>query len=162
MTNAPKILRAMPRMATPESIAPYGTLIEPGEDGTPFGAGDADLDLSQGTPRLYIMRLRQRPLLIRGITRHSCVTQCLASMKGEEWFIGLAEPGEAPEPEEIKVFRMGGDVALALHAGTWHAGPFFTAPSVDFLNLELTDTNETDHETTRLDQDFGAVIEILA
>lgn len=162
MTTAPKILRAMPRMATPESIEPYGTLIEPSEDGRPFGAGDADLDLSEGTPRLYIMRLRQRPLQIRGITRHSKVTQCLASMKGEEWFIGLAEPGDAPDPDEIKVFRMGGDVALALHAGTWHAGPFFTAPSVDFLNLELTDTNDDDHETSRLDEEHGVVIEILA
>lgn len=157
-----RILRAMPRMATPESIAPYGTLIEPTEDGHPFGAEDAELDLSQGTPRLYIMRLRHRPLLIRGITRHARVTQCLASMKGEEWFIGLAEPGDAPEPEEIRVFRIGGDVALALHAGTWHAGPFFTAPSVDFLNLELTDTNETDHDTARLDQLHDSVIEILA
>lgn len=157
-----RILRAMPRIATPESIAPYGTLIEPTEDGHPFGATDAALDLSQGTPRLYIMRLRQRPLLIRGITRHARVTQCLASLKGEEWFIGLAEPGDAPAPEDIRVFRLGGDVALALHAGAWHAGPFFTAPAVDFLNLELTDTNETDHETTRLDERHGAVIEILA
>lgn len=161
MTATPRILRAMPRMATPESIAPYGTLIEPSEDGTPFG-GDAELDLTQGTPRLYIMRLRHRPLVIRGITRHSRVTQCLASMKGEEWYIGLCEADETPEPNEIKVFRMGGDVALALHAGTWHAGPFFTAPSVDFLNLELTDTNATDHETVRIDQDYGAVIEIMA
>lgn len=158
----PKILRAMPRFATPESIADYGTLIEPREDGAPFGAGDAELDLADGTPRIYIMRLRHRPLVIRGITRHSKVTQCLASMKGEEWFIGLAEPGDAPEPEEIKVFRMGGDVALALHVGTWHAGPFFTAPSVDFLNLELSDTNETDHETSNIEADHGAVIEILA
>jgi ureidoglycolate lyase len=156
------ILRAMPRMATPESIAPFGTLIEPGEDGAPFGAGDAELDLTQGTPRFYIMRLRHRPLVIRGITRHSRVTQCLASMKGEEWFIGLAEADGDPTPDEIKVFRIGGDVALALHAGTWHAGPFFTAPSVDFLNLELADTNETDHDTVRIDQAYGTAIEIMA
>lgn len=155
-----RILRAMPRMATPESIAPFGTLIEPTEDGHPFGAADAELELSQGTPRLYIMRLRQRPLLIRGITRHSRVTQCLASMKGEEWFIGLAEPGDAPAPEEIRVFRIGGDVALALHRGTWHAGPFFLAPEQDFLNLELSDTNETDHHTVRFDTEFGFILEI--
>ena len=162
MTTPKKIIRAMPRMATPESIAPYGTLIEPSEDGSPFGPGDAELDLTQGTPRLYIMRLRHRPLVIRGITRHSAVTQCLASMKGEEWFIGLAEADEDPVPDEIKVFRMGGDVALALHAGTWHAGPFFTAPSVDFLNLELTDTNAADHDTVRIDEAYGAAIEIIA
>lgn len=52
MIETTKILCAVPRMATPESIAPYGTLIEPGEDGAPFGAGDAEFDLAQGRPRL--------------------------------------------------------------------------------------------------------------
>ncbi len=78
------VIRVAPRPATPEAIAPFGTLIEAGEDGTPFGAGDARLELGQGTPRLYIMRLTNRPLLVKGITRHRRVTQCLAAMKGME------------------------------------------------------------------------------
>jgi hypothetical protein len=32
-----------------------------------------------------------------------------------------------------------------LETGTWHAGPYFDADVVDFYNLELADTNETDH-----------------
>jgi len=36
--GTPEIIPAMPGMAPPESIAPYGTLIEPSADGTPFGA----------------------------------------------------------------------------------------------------------------------------
>jgi len=51
-------------------------------------------------------------------------------------------------------------VALALKRGTWHAGPSFTESPVDFLNLELADTNEVDHHTGRLDQRFGTVLEI--
>lgn len=163
-------LRLKAEPATPESIAPYGTLITPGEDGTPFGPGDAVLDLGRGTPRLYIMRLNRKPLLVRGITRHCRVTQCLAAMGGKDWFVCLAAPqdspsgGNAPErpdPARIACFRIGGGVALALKRGSWHAGPFFEAESVDFLNLELSDTNETDHHTVRLDQEFGTVIEIL-
>lgn len=159
-------LRLKAELATPAAIAPFGTLITPGEDGTPFGAGDATLDLGQGTPRLYIMRLTQKPLLVRGITRHSRVTQCLASTGGQDWFVCLAAPldpdaPEQPDPARIACFRIGGGVALALKRGTWHAGPFFTEPSMDFLNLELSDTNETDHHTVRLDQDFSTVIEIL-
>lgn len=157
-----------PRLATPEALAPYGTLIQPGEDGTPFGAGDATLELGRGTPRLYIMRLTKRPLLVRGITRHVRVTQCLAATMGGSWFVCLGAPkdadvpGATPDPDAIECFRIPGDVALALHRGTWHAGPFFTAETQDFLNLELSDTNETDHHTVRLDETFGIAFAIEA
>lgn len=142
-----------PETATPDSIAPYGTLVMPGEDGAPFGPGDASLDLGQGTPRFYIMRLTARPLLIKGITRHGRVTQCLASTDGADWFIGLAppSPGQDAPAEPIRVFRIPGGTALCLKAGTWHAGPYFSAPTQDFFNLELADTNETDHHTAKLD-----------
>ncbi|MFN3448090.1 MAG: ureidoglycolate lyase [Roseococcus sp.] len=146
MSAAPR--RPVP--ATREAIAPFGTLIEPSEDGAPFGPADAALDLSGGTPRLYIMRLPARPLVIAAITRHARVTQCLASATGRDWFIGLAAPGAAPSAETITVFRIPGGRALALRKGCWHAGPFFEGEEADFLNLELSDTNETDHDTVRL------------
>lgn len=160
------ILRLKAEPATAANIAPFGTLIEPGEDGTPYGAADAPLELGRGTPRLYIMRLTYKPLLVRGITRHSQVTQCLAAMGGHDWFVCLAAPHdpdapEEPDPAAIRCFRIGGGVSLALKRGTWHAGPYFEAPAVDFLNLELADTNEVDHHTVRLDQRFGTAIEIL-
>ncbi len=139
-----------PVPATPEAIAPFGTLIEPSEDGTPFGPADAALDLSGGTPRLYIMRLPGRALRIAAITRHRRVTQCLASATGRDWFIGLAAPEATPSAETITVFRIPGGRALALRKGCWHAGPFFEGEEADFLNLELSDTNETDHDTVRL------------
>jgi ureidoglycolate hydrolase len=142
-----------PETATAEAIAPYGTLIEPSADGTPFGPGDARLELGAGTPRLYIMRLPARPMLARGITRHALVTQCLAALGGREWFICLAPPDasrETPDFAAIRCFRIGGGVALALQRGAWHAGPYFEAETQDFLNLELTDTNETDHHTATL------------
>ncbi len=85
---------------------------------------------------------------------------------GGEWFICLAPPRDAdvagakPDPAEIQCFRIPGDKALALHRGTWHAGPFFEAETQDFLNLELADTNEVDHHTVRLDAEFGIAIAI--
>lgn len=160
-------LRLAPRPATAEAIAPFGTLIEPGEDGTPFGPADARLDLGQGTPRFYVMRLTARPLLARGITRHRRVTQCLAAADGLPWFICLAAPSPseeesaAPAPEAIACFEIPPGTALALHRGTWHAGPHFREAQRDFFNLELADTNETDHHTARLDERHGLVIEIV-
>ncbi len=142
-----------PVTATTEAITPFGTLIIPGEDGTPFGPIDATLDLGQGTPRFYIMRLPPRPLLVKGITRHSRVTQCLAATGGRDWFICLAPPtpdAAAPDPRTIQCFHITGEMALALHTGTWHAGPFFAGPACSFLNLELATTNEDDHHTAML------------
>jgi ureidoglycolate hydrolase len=164
------VIRTLPlpaQPATPAALAPYGTLIEPGIDGTPFGAADARLELGRGTPRLYIMKLQHRPLHVAGITRHAAVTQCLAAMGGKEWLIALAPPGDPddpagePDPERIEAFRIPGHKALALHRGTWHAGPFLLEPEVDFVNLELSDTNIVDHHTVRLDQRFGVAFEIV-
>lgn len=140
-----------PTLATAETVAPFGTLVEPSEDGTPFGPADAALDLTGGTPRLYIMRLPGRPLRIAAITRHAKVTQCLASATGKDWFIGLCAPGATPSAATVTVFRIPGGRALALKKGAWHAGPFFEGEEADFLNLELSDTNETDHHTVKLD-----------
>ena len=46
-----------------------------------------------------------------------------------------------PAVEDVRVFRMEGAVVVKLHRGTWHAGPLFTEPHMDFYNLELADTN---------------------
>jgi len=35
---------------------------------------------------------------------------------------------------------------VKLHPGTWHDGPFFAADTALFFNLELSDTNLTDHD----------------
>jgi len=133
---------------TRESFAPYGQLIEPGEDGTPFGPDDAVLDLSQGTPRFYIMRLHNRGMVVKQITRHARVTQCLAAAGNEPWLIALAPPLASGEPglEDIRGFRILPGTAIKLHAGTWHAGPYFSADTMNFFNLELADTNTTDHQ----------------
>lgn len=137
---------AKPVRATFESIAPYGTLIEASEDGSPFGARDAQLKLDAGTPRFYIMRLRDRLPTIKRIARHNKVTQCLASSQARDWFIGLAAPGPEPTRDAIRLFRIPGGSALALNPGTWHAGPYFAEAAADFFNLELVDTNENDKD----------------
>ena len=156
-----QIILLSPIPITPEAFSPFGQLIEPSVDGTPFGPTDAELVLNNGTPRLYIMRLKQRGLAFDRITRHVRVTQCLAAMGGGEWLLAVAPPldpddrAAMPDPASIQAFRISGPVGIKLHRGTWHAGPFFTAPEMDFLNLELADTNETDHVNCHLARDHG-------
>ncbi|MDB5601233.1 MAG: hypothetical protein JWN71_3277 [Xanthobacteraceae bacterium] len=150
---------------TSESFAPFGTVIAPIEDGVMFGPNDAQLDFTRGTPRFYIMRLPRKGLLVKQITRHRDVTQCLASVGGKPWFIAVAPPLKLDDPKaepalaDIKAFKIPGDVAIKLHRGSWHAGPFFEDEEISFFNLELANTNEVDHQNCYLDQKYGTVLE---
>jgi ureidoglycolate lyase len=150
-------LHIEPKLASALTLAPYGTLVEPTEDGAIFDSASAQLVLNRGTPRFYFMTLNRREMEITHITRHRQVTQCLAAMNGQRWFMLLGAPDDPDQPqatprnETLQAFEFRGPQALALHRGTWHAGPFFTADEMIFANLELSDTNIADHHTVRLD-----------
>ena len=151
---------------TPEAFAPFGTVIPPMEDGTPFGPQDAGLYLTAGTPRFYAMRLHNRGLTISRITRHRNVTQVLASAGGLPWMIAVAPPPADDTPDarpalaDIKAFRIPGDAAIMLARGAWHAGPLFTMAQASFFNLELSDTNETDHWNCDLMKQYGVSLRV--
>jgi ureidoglycolate hydrolase len=147
---------------TPESFQPFGQVIFAAEDGGEYGPEDAQLDLSQGTPRFYIMRLHQRGRQFHQITRHRRCTQCLGSLNGHTWFIAVAPPANdpQPQPEQIQAFRIPGNCFIKLEVGTWHAGPYFDPETVDFYNLELSDTNITDHQTCNLLETYQLEFEI--
>ena len=135
---------------TPESFRPYGQVIFPTVDGKPFDTKDAQLNLQNGIPRFYIMRIDRRGRKFHQITRHVQCTQCLGSLEGKEWLIAVAPPNNAstrPILEEIAAFRIPGNCFIKLEVGTWHAGPYFDQDFIDFYNLELSDTNVVDHFT---------------
>jgi ureidoglycolate hydrolase len=148
---------------TPQAFAPFGQVIFPSVDGAPFGPQDAQLELDQGIPRFYIMTLVDKGTRFRTITRHQHCTQCLGALEGKDWVIGVAPPqaAEQPDPQGIQAFHIPGNCFIKLAVGTWHAGPYFNHPSVSFYNLELSDTNLTDHQTCHLAQEFGLEFEIV-
>jgi ureidoglycolate hydrolase len=153
---------------TPDAFAPFGTVIPPMEDGTPFGPADAALSLSGGTPRFYAMRVPNRGLVIKRITRHRAVTQVLASAGGLPWLLAVAPPppddtpDAAPALNSIRAFRIPGDVAVMLRVGTWHAGPLFEPAEASFFNLELSDTNIADHWSCDLAGLYGVALRVVA
>lgn len=135
---------------SPEAFQPFGQLIQASPDGKAFDHEDAQLDLSQGTPRFYIMRLPRRGTLFSRITRHRQCTQCLGSLNGKPWLITVAPPTlqDQPAVQDLKAFKIPGDCFIKLKVGTWHAGPYFDNEDfIDFYNLELSDTNIVDHDT---------------
>jgi ureidoglycolate hydrolase len=164
MTANPVTLKTLTaEWITPEAFAPFGQVIFASEDGVSYGPEDAQLKLDAGVPRFYIMRLRDKGRKFQGITRHQQCTQCLGSLGGQEWWMAVAPPGpgDEPDPEAIRAFRIPGTCFIKLHIGTWHAGPLFEAPVVDFYNLELSDTNIVDHQTCHLRSRFHLEFEIV-
>mmetsp|Transcript_6067 Transcript_6067/g.14986 ORF Transcript_6067/g.14986 Transcript_6067/m.14986 type:complete len:220 (-) Transcript_6067:136-795(-) len=131
---------------TAENFAPFGQVIAPTDDGKHFDESDAQLVLSGGVPRFYIMRLPRRGLSFKTIVHHAIVTQCLGSTQAEPWYMAVAAKDvETPSADNMHAFRIPPGVYIKLHCGTWHAGPLFdSADHLDFANLELSDTNVTD------------------
>lgn len=157
MTASPQLVQLPVHPISCDRFQPFGQLILPTEDGKMFDDEDAQLSLSQGIPRFYIMRLEHRGMQFARITRHQRCTQCLGSLEGKSWMLAVAPPGEAKRPavEEITAFEIPGNCFVKLHVGTWHAGPYFTHDFVDFYNLELSDTNVVDHDTCNLNSSYG-------
>lgn len=146
-----------------ENFAPYGQLIGASADGKLYDREDAQLNLTEGIPRFYIMRLPGKGRQFHRITRHQQCTQCLGSLEGKEWFLAVAppSPSEIPDLERLMAFRIPGTCFVKLETGTWHAGPYFDGDWVDFYNLELSDTNQTDHFTYDFQQQQQLGFEIV-
>jgi ureidoglycolate hydrolase len=152
------LLPAIP--ITSENFRPYGQLMTATADGKNYDRLDAQLILDRGIPRFYIMELQQRGRRFSRITRHRQCTQCLGSLEGQEWLIAVAPPAEQPDLEKLCAFRIPGNCFIKLELGTWHAGPYFDPDSIAFYNLELSDTNITDHDTCDLQATYGIEFEI--
>ncbi|EOA27945.1 hypothetical protein CARUB_v10024117mg [Capsella rubella] len=181
MANSPVEVNLIPIEATPETFAEYGQVIGLSRDGESFGPNDAQLDLSGGTPRFYLMKLNDTPMGFSNITHHANVTQCLGAIGGHVWYLGVAKPSliedddddagrrvdkvksksghsyVPPAVEEVRVFRVSGPKYIKLNRGTWHAGPLFKDSSMDFYNLELSNTNVVDHTTHSFKKNDGVV-----
>ncbi|HIK34010.1 MAG TPA: ureidoglycolate lyase [Oscillatoriales cyanobacterium M59_W2019_021] len=160
----PKSPRSLPATwIDAPSFQPYGQVISASADGKLFDETEAQLELSQGIPRFYIMRLQSRGRYFDRITRHVCCTQCLGSLEGKEWLMAVAPPSESDRPDlnQLRAFKIPGNCFIKLEVGTWHAGPLFDAESINFYNLELSDTNITDHFTYDFLKNDGISFEII-
>ena len=78
----------------PKAFAPYGEIILPRTSSAETAVEEPKLTLTNGTPRLWIMDLKKRGLVFADMARHRRVSQCLGSMQGKEWFIGVAPPSD--------------------------------------------------------------------
>lgn len=162
--NSPVVFQQLlAQPITPETFEPYGQVIFASPDGKLYDADDAQLCLDQGIPRFYIMRLYNRGQNFSRITRHRKCTQCLGSLEGKAWLLAVAVSTDTDQPDlrTLSAFQIPGNCFIKLNLGTWHAGPFFSHDAVDFYNLELSDTNITDHDTCDLCEKHKVEFEIV-
>ena len=164
MRPAKTLQQLQAQSITPENFRRYGQLISASLDGKTYDVEYAQLNLQNGIPRFYIMRLLHKGRHFHTITRHVQCTQCLGSLEGKDWFLAVAPPNndsEEPAIEEIAAFRIPGNCFIKLEVGTWHAGPYFDHEFVDFYNLELRDTNVVDHFTHNFRKSHQLGFEII-
>ncbi len=163
--NITKTVKKLPAQTiTSENFQPYGQVIFPSQDGNLFNQEDAQLVLDNGIPRFYIMQLQGRGRKFHNITRHAKCTQCLGSLAGKDWFMAVCPANnqiKEPDLQDIAAFRIPGNCFIKLNVGTWHAGPYFEHDTVDFYNLELSDTNEIDHFTHSFLESHQLTFEII-
>ena len=137
----------------PGNFEQFGTAILPVDDMTPHSSCDAELKFNGDNLRYYVMRLRQRAAVLGSMTRHIDATQCLGSADAKPWWLAVAAAelqSEQLDHTTVQLVEVHPGEAVKLHQGTWHAGPFFLAPTALFFNLELSDTNLTDHNSQSL------------
>jgi ureidoglycolate hydrolase len=147
MTASTTLKQIKLELITPENFQPYGQVIFPSHDGKAFDETDAQLNLQNGIPRFYIMRLEKRGRKFHNIARHVQCTQCLGALEGKDWFMAVCPPNndsDKPNLDELATFHIPGNCFIKLNEGTWHAGPYFDHDFVNFYNLELSNTNIVD------------------
>lgn len=98
------------------------------------------------------MQIPKRGLTFDRITYHDKVTQCLGGLSQKQWYLVVAAPSgsveQAPSQQDLQAFQINPGQFVKLHQGTWHAGPLFdNEDRMEFYNLELSDTNQSDHIT---------------
>lgn len=121
--------------ATPEKLAPYGTVLgyDPSIAPMPIDFYDGAARVRRVAPftargdiEMPIVTLQRRPLKVRWMERHFHHTQGFISLGGKP-FVGCFAPpttGDMPEIDKIEAFLFDGSAGFLMHIGTWHEFPF--------------------------------------
>ena len=77
--------------------------------------------------RFYIMHIENRPLKFSTITHHASVTQCLGSVGGNVWYLGVVKPSIVDD-YEVKDDTGGNNEIVQSRCGH-----FYVPPAVESL-----------------------------
>jgi ureidoglycolate lyase len=137
--------------ATPESFAPFGTILGAEAPGavlrSPFYGERVALRkpgrfIADETLEFTVATLERRPLRVGWMERHFLHTQTFFPLGGRPFLMVLAPPGEAelPDLSAARALLFDGTAAAMLHLGTWHEFPF---PLLDATSLIIAIRRDT-------------------
>ena len=152
------ILRLRPVPLTRGLFAPYGDVIESGDnphytinDGYAERYSDltaVDVGEQDGQIRVNIFHALPRtlPLPIRMVERHPLSSQAFVAMSGRPFLVVVAAPGKAPRPQDLHAFVTNGRQGVNYARGTWHHPLIaFEAPG-EFLVIDRGGPGENNDE----------------
>ena len=154
-------------VATPENVAPFGTLL-----GRRSGVESSGLDYYAGkvaTSRpvryqcssetnLSLATLMRRPFQVKYLERHFQHTQTFIPLGGKPYVMLLAPPctGDMPDLNAVRALRFEGDTGLCMHIGTWHEFPFALEDDTDLIVvLSSQVTEDLQHRAENGIEAFG-------
>jgi ureidoglycolate lyase len=121
--------------ATPESVAPYGTLID-----VPVKTSALPIAFYEGTVRVYkpalfvsdedteitLASVDRRDMQVVWLERHFKHTQAFVPLSGRPFIMVMspATKGFLPDPAAAQALLFDGSAGVSLHIGTWHEFPF--------------------------------------
>jgi ureidoglycolate lyase len=123
------------KKATPEALAPYGTILgyNPAVAPMPIDFYDgaakvrrvADFQ-ADGLVEMPVVTLQRRPFEVRWMERHFKHTQAFISLGAKPFVACFAPPteGELPDIDKVEAFLFDGSAGFLMHIGTWHEFPF--------------------------------------
>jgi ureidoglycolate lyase len=135
---APSPARRIPvpvKKATPEALAPYGTILgyNPAVAPMPIDFYDgaakvrrvADFQ-ADGVVEMPVVTLQRRPFEVRWMERHFKHTQAFISLGAKPFVACFAPPTESelPDIDKVEAFLFDGSAGFLMHIGTWHEFPF--------------------------------------
>lgn len=139
----------MPEPLTAAAFAPFGDVMEVGDDKTHYtinyGRTERYHDLAQldtlengGKPTVSIFRSQPAsfPLQIEIMERHPFGSQAFFSMQRKPFLVLVAPPGEKPELEQLRLFEVGAEQGVNYHRGVWHHYQFSVDDVRDFLCID--------------------------
>lgn len=160
-------------LATPESFAPFGRVLDPAAIAPGYvapGYSTTRVPLELGGPAdLAVLRHPYDRIVCRAMERHTQVTELRVPLDPRASVIFVAAPGTAPAPEDVRGFLLEGSCALLIARECWHSPSYPLDPRGGaFVLLSDRDTEDEletagQGATTRYTQvaDWGGEVEFV-
>jgi len=130
---------------TREAFAPFGDVIEASDSVRHFSINDGNTeryhDLANIDPgadgkaivSIFRGQPRSLPFAVTMMERHPHASQAFIPMSGRPYLVVVAPAGDAPGPDDLRLFVCQGDQGVNYAAGVWHH-PLLALDAVsDFL-----------------------------